>query len=114
MATSNEKKVPTEFALFVRGIGIRAFDQLADRADDLDKDNPARKLAKTWRKLESEQKENFFDMLITAGELIAAAAPVAVAAVAKAKEKRKNKKAEAAAAASAVEEKPKKKRKKKE
>ena len=56
--------IPSEFAGFVRDTGVRAFDQLAERARDLD---PAlRSFVRAWSKLSETDKVTLFDQLIAA------------------------------------------------
>lgn len=81
---------PSEFAAFVRGVGVRALDALADRVERRTADpqkkqpKPVRKIVEYWQDMSLEQKERFFDQMIAAAQALAAAAP-AVFAVKRAK-----------------------------
>jgi hypothetical protein len=70
--------IPSEFAHFLRDIGIRAFDHVASRLEQeiRPEEGMVRKLARQWNTLPPAEKERFFGYVVTAAELAVAAAPV--------------------------------------
>lgn len=77
---------PSEFAAFVRGVGVRSLDALAERVEKRTADpqkkqpKPVRKIVEYWQDMSLEQKERFFDQMIAAAQALAAAAPAVFAA----------------------------------
>jgi hypothetical protein len=69
--------MPSEFAHFLRDIGIRAFDRVALRLElEIRPDEGmVRKLARQWNTLPPAEKERFFGYVVSAAELAVAAAP---------------------------------------
>lgn len=71
-------ELPGEFAGFVKEIGLRAFNALAQSLAPLkiDDDTPRlHRLAATWNSMDAEEKAEFFSQIIAAGALLSAAAP---------------------------------------
>ncbi len=94
--TPQKPLVPNEFLLFVRDVGVRAFDALAARiASSSDaRETPFQKMGGYWLGLEAPQKSYFFDQLIIAAQMAAATAPLAMLRKSKkAKEEKTEKKA---------------------
>ena len=92
--TSETKPSPLpEFASFIRDMGVRALDNVADRISKKKNDEkerkPIRKIADHWKRLSAEEKREFFEKVIKAAEVVAAVAPVAVAAIKSKKAKAK-------------------------
>ncbi|HEX7150564.1 MAG TPA: hypothetical protein VF618_03680 [Thermoanaerobaculia bacterium] len=69
------KSVPSEFAVFVRDAGVRAFDRLATLSKELDA--PLRAFAKSWSRLTATQKDDLFDRLVAIAQLEEMPAPEA-------------------------------------
>lgn len=69
--------MPSEFAHFLRDIGIRAFDHVASRLEQESRpdEGMVRKLARQWNTLPPAEKERFFGYVVSAAELAVAAAP---------------------------------------
>jgi hypothetical protein len=69
--------MPSEFAHFLRDIGIRAFDHVASRLEQEVRpdEGMVRKLARQWNTLPTTEKERFFGYVVSAAELAVAAAP---------------------------------------
>ena len=69
--------MPSEFAHFLRDIGIRAFDQVASllELETGPDEGRVRKLAGQWNKLSPAERERFFDYVVRAAEQAVAAAP---------------------------------------
>lgn len=65
--------IPSEFAGFLRETGMRAFDQLAVRAKDLDP--PLRTFLRNWSRLSESDKVVLFDELIDTVRMPAKAEP---------------------------------------
>lgn len=101
---ADEKKTPpSEFTLFVRDIGIKAFDTLSDRVSERTTESGANtlkasaatavnKLAGYWATMSEGEKEKFFDQMISAAQLVAASAPAMVAGFQRTKPKKDVKK----------------------
>lgn len=88
-----------DFSGFVRDIGVRAFDKLADKLADHESEvgvsalketatNAAQRLAGYWSTMNSKDKDAFFDQVIAAATLVVASAP-AVMGMKKSPEKKK-------------------------
>ncbi|MEO6488071.1 MAG: hypothetical protein ABIO78_09050 [Thermoanaerobaculia bacterium] len=60
------KTIPSEFAGFIRDVGVRAFDRLAERL----KENAAsrRAVLRSWGKLSQDDKESLIDELIASAQ----------------------------------------------
>ena len=56
------RKLPSEFAGFIRDAGVRAVDRLSDKANDLPA--PIRALLRAWNKLSADAKHELFEELI--------------------------------------------------
>lgn len=56
--------VPSEFVGFVRNVGTRALDKLAEQLKELDP--PLRAVVRSWSKLSATEKRELFDRLIDA------------------------------------------------
>ena len=54
--------ISSEFVVFIRETGVRAFDRLSTRAKDLD--TPLRNFVRSWTRLTEEEKHELFDQLI--------------------------------------------------
>lgn len=54
--------ISSEFVVFIRETGVRAFDRLSGRAKDLD--TPLRNFVRSWSKLTDAEKNELFDELI--------------------------------------------------
>jgi hypothetical protein len=54
--------IPSEFRAFIRETGVRAFDQLSERLDELD--TPLRAIMRGWSRLSSSQKGILIDHAI--------------------------------------------------
>jgi hypothetical protein len=69
--------MPSEFAHFLRDLGIRAFDLVASRLEEEKRadEGMVRKLARQWNTLPVSEKERFFGYVVSAAELAVAAAP---------------------------------------
>jgi len=69
--------MPSEFAHFLRDLGIRAFDRVASRLEQESRpdEGMVRKLARQWSTLPPAEKERFFGYVVSAAELAVAAAP---------------------------------------
>ncbi|HEX9982412.1 MAG TPA: hypothetical protein VGF69_04035 [Thermoanaerobaculia bacterium] len=65
--------VPSEFAVFVRDAGVRAFDRLASQSKELEA--ALRPIAKSWSRLTSQQKDALFDQLVALAQLAEMPAP---------------------------------------
>lgn len=61
-------RVPSEFASFIRDAGVRAFDRLGEKAEDLAA--PLRIVFRAWSKLSQEQKNGLFDELIASAQIM--------------------------------------------
>lgn len=86
----DEKRPPAEFANFIQFIGIRAFDQWAERNRSEGRATTAlQNLSSYWRGLSQAEKERFFGQVIAAAQTAAAAAvPVVAAGIVKLKERK--------------------------
>ncbi|HXI11522.1 MAG TPA: hypothetical protein VNM92_02615 [Thermoanaerobaculia bacterium] len=82
----NKKESTSEFNGFVRDIGVRAFDKLAEKLSDRQSEagasalketatNAAQRLASYWGTMDSSEKDAFFDQVIAAATLVVASAP---------------------------------------
>lgn len=60
------KTIPSEFVEFVREVGVRAFDRLADRLKETSASRRA--VLRSWSKLTPEDKESLMDELITSAQ----------------------------------------------
>jgi hypothetical protein len=60
------KTIPSEFVEFVRQVGVRAFDRLADRMKETSASRRA--VLRSWSKLTAEDKESLMDELITSAQ----------------------------------------------
>jgi len=89
-----------DFSGFVRDIGVRAFDKLADKLADHENEvgvsalketatNAAQRLAGYWSTMNSKDKDTFFDQVIAAATLVVASAPAVVMGMKKSPEKKK-------------------------
>lgn len=60
------KTIPSEFAGFIRDVGVRAFDRLAEHL----KENAAsrRAVLRSWGKLSQDDKESLIDELIASAQ----------------------------------------------
>ncbi len=78
--------MPSEFAHFLRDIGIRAFDHVASRLEQEIRpdEGMVRRLARQWNTLLPAEKERFFGYVVSAAELAVAAAPALSVGLAKA------------------------------
>lgn len=67
------KTIPSEFAGFIRDVGVRAFDRLAERL----KENAAsrRAVLRSWGKLSQDDKESLIDELIASAQADSNPAP---------------------------------------
>jgi hypothetical protein len=74
---ARKPEMPSEFAHFLRDIGIRAFDHVASRLEQESRpdEGMVRKLARQWNTLPAAEKERFFGYVVSAAELAVAAAP---------------------------------------
>jgi len=63
--------MPSEFAHFLRDLGIRAFDRVASRLEQESRpdEGMVRKLARQWSTLPPAEKERFFGYVVSAAEL---------------------------------------------
>ena len=60
------KTIPSEFVEFVRQVGVRAFDRLADRLKETSASRRA--VLRSWSKLTPEDKASLMDELITSAQ----------------------------------------------
>jgi hypothetical protein len=77
---ARKPEMPSEFAHFLRDIGIRAFDHVASRLEKESRpdEGMVRKLARQWNTLPPAEKERFFGYVVSAAELAAVAAAPAL------------------------------------
>jgi hypothetical protein len=61
-----ESPIPSEFAVFVRDVAMRAIDNLARRAHDLT--TPIRGVVRSWSKLSKGDKDLLIDELIASAQ----------------------------------------------
>ena len=54
--------ISSEFVVFIRETGVRAFDRLSARSKDLEQ--PLRNFVRSWSKLTEAEKNELFDELI--------------------------------------------------
>ena len=88
---------------FIRDVAVRAFDQLATRYSDHEGRDFERsrrgaavaRLARLWQEMTTEEKETFFDHVITAAEAAAVVTP-AVMGIQKLRKQKHAERAEAA------------------
>lgn len=111
------QQAPSEFAGFIRRIGIDAFDRfarqkVASKTAASKAGRPLHKLAELWLDLGPREKARFFDQVIAAGQAAAAAAP-AMIAMASTRKARKTTEEPSQAEAPAADEKSEAKKKKK-
>lgn len=81
---TDPQRPPSEFAGFIRRIGIDAFDRFARQKVDspagaASTGRPLHKLATLWLDMDPRDKARFFDQVIAAGQAAAAAAPAMIA-----------------------------------
>ena len=62
-----DDSIPSEFAAFIREVGVRAFDRVADRTKEAEV--PLRPILRTWAKLSGEEKSALFDRLIACAQM---------------------------------------------
>ena len=63
-----KKTIPNEFAGFIREVGVRAFDSLAERLKEKEKAAARLTVLKAWKKLSRADKESLMDELIATAQ----------------------------------------------
>jgi hypothetical protein len=95
-----EKTPPTEFIEFLRDVGVKAVDHLAERVEKREHEaadvKPLRKIARHWKDMTAAEKHQFFEHVISAAQMVAAAAPAVMAGVEAVRRRRKKVSADAA------------------
>ena len=62
-----DESIPSEFAAFIREVGVRAFDRVA--ADPKDAAVPLRPILRNWSKLSPDEKASLLDRLIASAQM---------------------------------------------
>lgn len=92
--SGDEESELTEFAKFLRDMGVRSLDALATKIADRQESDaklskPMRKIADHWLDMNSNDKDEFVGKVLSTAEALAVAAPAAIAAFAARDEIRK-------------------------
>ena len=76
---SRKSETPNEFSAFVRRIGIAAFDHVSHRLSsgtaEGEKEGALRKLASQWDGMSPQEKERFFDYVVSGAQTKVTSAP---------------------------------------